>query len=470
MSTNVPNLRTDSRPIDTLGPDTKKHNDLRDYLLERIRASERKMQGFYSRWEANERRVQAYIELPDAEKLLQEMNESGEPPKITAVTIPYSFATISTIVTFLMHAFCGRKPLFQVGSHKKETSEAALLVELVLQYNADHVRMVKHLYQYFWDAELYGVGIMRTQWQVDKQVRPVWKERPANYAGAMIPGPPEAYRASEERTVFEGTKVISIDPFMFFPDPRVPMEEVNTRGEFVFWRSYEGRHMLRREEAAGRVKWIDRITKTLPVTFYKGSARSAMPGGESHPGSIADLEGNAQVEDFVQIDQGTVEIIPRDRGLSDNTRTEKWIFTIANEDQIIQAEPFTNLHGKHPVAVIEPYSLGYGFGQAAISDYLGPIQDAMSWFINSQIFNVRAALNNMFLVDPSAIDMQDLKSPEPGKLIRLKTAAMGRDVRSIIHQFQVTDVTKGHTDNLQTFVKLGDMLSAVNENIRGQQA
>ena len=73
---------------------------------------------------------------------------------------------------------------------------------------------------------------------------------------------------------------------------------------------------------------------------------------------------------------------------------------IANKRQIIQAEPFEDEHLKHPICVIEPNSIGYGFGQMSIVDMLGPIQDVLSWFVNSHMFNVRSALNNMFISRP----------------------------------------------------------------------
>jgi hypothetical protein len=100
-------------------------------------------------------------------------------------------------------------------------------------------------------------------------------------------------------------------------------------------------------------------------------------------------------------------------------------------------------------------------------DYLSPIQDAMSWLINSHIYNVRASLNNMFIVDPAAIEMADLKSPKPGKIIRLKPAAMGRDIRTVVQQLNVGDVTQNHINDFSVFMRLGDVLSAVNDNSRG---
>ena len=85
------------------------------------------------------------------------------------------------------------------------------------------------------------------------------------------------------------------------------------------------------------------------------------------------------------------------------------------------------------------------------------------------MFNVRSALNNMFVVDPHYVEMQDLKDPGPGKFIRLKQAAMGRDVRTVLNQLSVQDVTASHIDNVSAFMRLGDILSGVNDSLKGVQ-
>jgi len=456
-------------PIDRLKPGTKLHSKVLDYLVSRLDMSEREMQKFYPRWRAGEKRTQAYIDLPDWEKTLKDMNDSGKAPKVVSVTVPYTFATIWTIVTYLIHTFAGRKPMFQVSSYKKESIKAAEMMEKVMQYNADHTRLIKHLFQYFQDGEQYGVGILRTRWEKTTAKRTVWTTQQTGAGFFGLGGGSKRIKTRQDRVIYAGNEVVSQDPFMFFPDPRVPMHEVNKRGEFVFWRNFDGLHSLKREESAGRFKWIANAGN-LPhnkVTIGD-SSRSLLAAGTSHPGQRENMY-DGKVGNYIQIDQGTVEIIPAELGLGVSTKPEKWLFTIANKHQIVQAEPFDYDHGSHPVAVIEPYTMGYGFGQAGISDYLGPTQDTLSWLINSHIDNVRTALNNMFIVDPSMVEMQDLKNPEPGKIIRLKQTAMGKDVRSALQQLGVTDVTSSHMRDFELFMKMGDSLSSITDNIRGLQ-
>lgn len=457
--------------METLKPNSEAHQKMLSYLLDRINMAEKKMQNFYPRWNAMEKKVQAYVTLPNYEKLLDNMNKQGKPPQVVSIVVPYSFATISTIVTYLFHTFCGRKPILQVGSHKGEKSNAARNMEVMLQYQADHCRLAKHIFQHLQDGQLYGLGATRTAWKEQKGYRTKSFMMPQYNLGGMMTGQ-MPQRKRELLTVYSGNSTEAIDPFLFFPDPRVPMTDVNTKGEFVFWRTYSGKHELKKLEQYDGYKYVDEISDKLPNgaenrSNESTSSRNLLSGGESIPGR--DNNDDSKTPNYIQIDEGTIEIVPSKFGLSNSNNVEKWIFTIGNKSQIIRAELFDADHGKHPVVVSEPYTLGHGFGNPGISDYLGPVQDLVSWLVNSHMANVRTAINNMFVVDPSLVEMGDLKNPGDGKIIRLKRAAYGQDVRSAISQLQVQDITRGHMADTELFMRLGQQLSSATDNIMGMQ-
>jgi hypothetical protein len=454
----------DQPAIDRLEPGSELHKKVLEYLKDRLKMSEDKMSALYPRWEANELTLQAYITLPDYQKRNTTALREKEPPKPTVLVIPYAYATCMTIATYLLHVFCGRRPMFQVSSNKSEGTESAQNMETVLQYNADHCKMVMRLWQYFLDGQTYGLSVLRTTWRNETAMRTIWRT-----TADPLTGQPKQTKTREKQQVYSGNLVSNVDPYMFFPDPRVPMCEVNVKGEFVFWRSFEGKHTLKKMEADGMVKWVDNAGK-LPAAngnHVGPSARNQnLSGTEASPGISRD---GGKVSDFIQIDQGTVEVIPKELGLGKSTVPEKWIFAIMNKNQICQAQQFDLDHAMHPVAVTEPYSVGYGFGQPGAVDFITPIQEILSWLVNSHVANVRASLNNMFVVDPSKVEMKDVQDSKPGKVIRLKPAAYGQDVRTIISQLAVADVTANHIRDFEAFMKLGDALTGVNDNLRGQQ-
>ena len=459
-----------TKPIDLLRPHSELHQKVIEYLDRRLDLSERKMSDFYARWRVNEMKLQGYITLPDYEKLLKEMNDKGKAPQATAMIIPYSFATHQTFVTYLTQVFCGRKPMFQISSYKKENIEAAQRIETLTQYNVDKTRMIKWIYQHVSDALAYGIGVLRSRWVREVALRTTRAPMPSGTAIGMASDGPVPQR--KPTVVYAGNMVESQDPFMFFPDPRVPMTEVNKRGEFVFWRCFEGKHILKRMEGMGLLKWVEAANSKIPtskwVTGGEESARSLVAGGQAHPGTQGGDEGRG-VTSYYQVDEGTVTLIPAELGLGREQYPVKFLFTILNRSQIVRAEPLEADHDMHPVSVTEPLTLGYGFGHCGMTDYMGPIQDIMSWLVNSHIFNVRSALNNMFLIDPLRVEMQDAKNPEPGKLIRLKRAAWGTDVREAMQQLQVADVTGGHLKDSEAFIRMAQYLSGATDNVMGLQ-
>lgn len=454
-------------PIDMLG-DKVTHDRVLTYLNERLKKSELSMSRFYGRWRVNEMKYQAFIDLPDWEKELKNLTDKGAPPKAVSIVIPYSFATISTVVTYLIQTFAGRIPILPVSATKKEYIKAATGMEAVLQYNSDHTKLITHLFQFLNDVTVYGVGVMRCQWKTEEKMRTLWK--PASKFGfGMLSMGSQMQKTRQKQLVYEGNDICSIDPFMFFPDPRVPMAEVNKRGEYAFWRTFEGKHFLLKLQADGDMKYVDKVQPlTQPSTSdsVNQSARGLLAGAQATAGFESALNGR---QDIYQMDQGTIEIIPAELGIGTENTPKKYLFTWLNRTQIVQCEPFDTDHDMHPVVVSEPYSMGYGFGQPGLLDYMGPLQDLMSWLVNSHIDNVRSVMNNMLIVDPSRIEMQDLKEPGAGKLVRLKRAAYGTDVNAAVKQLEVMDVTGGHIGDFEQLMKLADMMGAVSDNLRGQQ-
>lgn len=471
----------EKQPIDKLNPETeegkKLHAQVLDRLLERLNFSEQRMSNFYTRWKTNELRMQAYVNHPAKEDELKKLNESGEVPNAVRIVVPFGFAAASVLVTYLLHTFASRKPLFPLGSYKDEGVRSARRMETILEQQADHVGMVLKFWQLFTDWCVYGFGAIRTNWTIEEGLRTI-RQRTVNTEDPMEQYNPEiAPRIEAVRdymVIYEGNEAENIDPFGFFPDPRVPMHKVHSKGESVFWREYLCRLDLQNMEDDGDIKYVAKATRTLPKNEGDTSNRSLLARGISTPGSDDDPEthgnrGQPKDSEFVQVDQGTVRLIPSVWGLGDGKRAEIWQFMILNKDQIVQAEPLDADHGQHPVAVIEPFGLGYGFGAPGPADYIGPIQDLISWFVNSHIQNVRSHLNNTLVIDPSKLVMSDLKQSGPGKRIRLKQSAAGLDVRTIVHQLEMKDVTSNHIGDSNVLLQLGMLILGLNETVMGQQ-
>lgn len=473
MAEDIRSIGSDEAPIDYLAPDSPQHARMLQHIKARILFSEEKMSQFHARWRANELLLQAYIGLNDYDALLKNMNDKrGGPGVAVEINVPFAWATVNTIVTYLFHMFGGRNPIFTIGSYRPEQVMRAKHMEMLIQYGCDYTKFLRTLYFFLMDAETYGVAIVRTMWKRELRTSsilvPPSAEQTQLFGSFGMTA--ESSRVEREYVSFEGNQVTNIDPFLFFPDPRVPMHEVNEKGEWVAWRNFVGKFALLKAEAKGQLKHVKKASKELPVRNNEssGSARGmrALGSDSNDTNSI----GTTLISPNYQVDQGTFEIVPKDFGLGHSEIPEKWIFMVLNESQIVQALKLDLPSGKHPVEVSEPNSVGYSFGQLGTVDMLGPLQQMMSWFMNSHIYNVRSAMNNQFVVDPTKVEMSDLTNPEPGKLIRLKNTAFGlADPKSAIFQLPVQDVTRSHINDFQLFGRLAGDLSGASDNVRGLQ-
>jgi len=95
------------------------------------------------------------------------------------------------------------------------------------------------------------------------------------------------------------------------------------------------------------------------------------------------------------------------------------------------------------------------------------MQHLVSFLYNSHVANVRKAVNDMFVVDPDMVNIKDVKSPSPGKVIRLRRKAWGRDVKSAIQQLQVNDITRQNIQEAAIVAGLSDQVTGTTDFIKG---
>lgn len=451
--------------ISYIAPDSETHARLLRKVKLALELSKSAMSDFYGRWQLRERQFQAYVPTEVLGKLARAKN-SKDPvvQKLPAtVVVPYAFSTIRTIVTYLQAVFLGRRPIFTVTPYSGTRLESAEALENLLQFNADYCRLIKPFTQWLYAGEIYGLGVLKNSFTTKT------KDTTSTVLDP-ISGQPLQTRSA--KIIYQGNEAENVDPFMFFPDPRVPLLDVASEGEYCFSRSFVGKYKLKLA-AEGTYAHLDAI-KSAPREVGDTSELGLRAGGRSQDEMDYDSSPKPGF-DYVQLDEGTIWLDPTELKIPlgvefPSDRPLKFLVTVANLSQIIRLEVFDPAHEEHPFVVNEPYAVGSGnFGNMGISDYLGPFQEAISWLLNSHIQNVKGAVNNSFIYDPTMIEEKDLQSDAPNKCIRIKPKAFGTELQTYFKQIDIRDVTSGHVDDMQNLMRIGDSCSAVNENLRGQQ-
>jgi hypothetical protein len=419
-------------------------------------------------WREAEERTLAY--LPEIETdARRRNNRDGGKPQYTTIQLPYSYALLMSAHTYWTSVFFGRAPVHQFSGRHGESEMQVQALEALIDYQMDVGQMLGPQYIWFYDAGKYGAGILGEYWDVEKISYGQLTQMPNPETGVM-----GLYQATVELEGYRGNKVYNVNPFDFWWDPRVPLKHFQ-QGEYcavmkrMIWNDvlrrvdsgYYMKENMRflRQHATARLS-DDNSSQLKRPDWAKTDLTDAYdPDGKNveatHPAAVFAYE-------FY------VDLIPKEWGVGPESFPQKWCFTITEDfGLIIGASPLGMMHAKFPFSILESEVEGYSMYSRGIPEIVSPLQNTMDWLINTHFYNVRASLNNQFIVDPSKLVLKDVEAGEPGFIWRLRPEAFGTDINSIFKQIPVTDVTRGNMTDLQQMFGLGERTLGINDQIMG---
>lgn len=434
---------------------TKLHQSTLKRLLDRFNVSKRAMTEHYPRFRAAEEQFTAYLPASEAEKLQKERTL-----KAFSVKIPYAMALAQTYTTYASTVFLGRSPVFQMAATSSGSRSNELAVEAVLNYQVSNNGCRPHLYSWIADPALYGFSTMAVYWDKEVARSGQWVSREKTIFGIPT-GSAEKVFEEKELTIYAGNRWETISPYCVFPDPRVPLVDYQ-KGEFFGVLSYPGWHVL--AARADIYHNLDEARKTVNDESARDETSAAlkMPSLNEEFGRNSVDTGNKEV---LRI---SVNLIPSEWDLGESSRPQKWIFEVVNRKVIVFAEPLGEMHSMHPF-VVQTYEIdSKSFMPRGMMDLLRDSSGILNWLFDSHIYNVRKAINNMFIVDPLRININDLLNGDGGRLIRVNPGFQGMDISQGVRQLQVHDVTQTHLQDIKVVLDLMHKITGVNDNMLGQ--
>jgi hypothetical protein len=432
-----------------LRPGSKLHSKIVLEVTNRARDSYNVMQARHAAWKAIDETTTAYITTDTKEQLLKE----SDARKPVSIVVPQTYATLEILLTYMTAALLSDPTVWYEGVGPEDTL-GAILLSKVVQHQGYYTKMQMNLHTMFRDGFCYGLSAVSPVWTVERG----WVSR----AIPGIPSPidvtlgrtPRQQRVSMEELLFEGNKVENIDPYAFLPDPNVSIEHVQD-GEFCGWIAKDSVIALMKEEKVNDLYFNTRYLQHL------GDCRSAILKNES---SGRATRSGISTQQSSYVTSGTtkrcdviwmyVDLIPREWKLSKEEYPETWLFAVAADQIVIMAQPLNLNHNKKPIVTFAPDFTGYDIAPISRMETINGLQVALDWMFNSHVANVRKSINDMLVVDPSLVNMDDLKDPQPGKLIRLRRSVWGRGVDSAVKQLTVTDITRNNVADASIIMDL----------------
>ena len=438
-----------------LKPGSKVHDDLVEMVMKRAQESRHNMEGRYDSWKQIDRTLTAYIRPDDIDDA-KDINVSAP------VIVPMSYATLETLLTYMTTAFL-QDPIFRYQGIGPEDTLGSILLEKVVDVQCRRSKVGLNLHTQFRDAFSYGFGVVTPVWDRKYGKKTMKQDTGFMSSFSDVFKKTGVERITEEGIIWEGNKLENIDPYLFLPDTNVPVTEIQ-RGEYVGWIDRDNIMSLLSQERADEDMFNVKYMKHIDGT----SALAKTPNDERAREERFWSKRMTSVETSpVDVIYMYMNIVPKDWDLGDSEYPEKWLFVVGADTVIIKAQPLGLNHDMFPVAVAAPDSDGYSSTPISRMEVIYGLQDTMDWLFSSHVANIKKAINDMLVVDPSLVNINDLRNPGPGKLLRLRRTAWGRGVEGAVKQLSVTDVTQGHMRDTTYITDIISRVSAASDTLQG---
>lgn len=446
---------------------TEAHRKILNALHARKKLSVDKMKDRHEAWTKSEEVTKAYIKTKENDRLRTEAKKEGTPQYVT-MEIPYSYGLLMAAHTYWTSVFLSREPVLQYMARHGQGYTNEQAVESIMAYQTNVGRMLVPWTFWLFDTPKYGVGWVGHYWDNETVRVSNIVEEEVPFGGFAVSGKTRKVKRTVEVPGYQGNRVFNIRPQDAWPDPRVSVANFQ-RGEF-FARYVELSWTQILEGA------LDGVYMNVDILKRKGNRTSEDPDRDYGDGNweipneenrmlYADLE--IPQTGFVKCYEMYVRLIPELWKLGKGRRNEIWVFLVADNDVLLQARPLGELHNQFPIDVMEHEIDAHNLFKRSMLEQLQPLNDALTWLLNTHFFGVRKALNNQFVYDPSRVQGSSITDPEQGLLIRLKPNAYGQPISNVIQQLQTVDVTKNHVNDSKVLMEYMQRISGVNDIVMG---
>ena len=440
---------------------------------DRITLSDSEMSRRQKAWTEADDAFQAYIDLPaSAQVRKRKARDKAEYPGTAPFIVPKIAAMTVTMVSHMHGVFTRRSPVFECEGLNPQSVKSAKAMELMLDYHFAMTGGAVRLWEMLFGHFKYGFDAAAVLWEDRSRIMSVPTEMQIL---DPLTGQPTSSRIENVRApvrYYQGNRIRHIDPWQCYPDPRVPISNFQ-EGEFFAWSERWTTTELLAKMRDGFYENVDFIVEATKrfksKAQFGGALLKAFPRSNGR-----NVSKNARWRDELDpynptLYEITINIIPKDYGLSDSEDIEKWQVTMANGVALLRADPLEYPHGQFPVVCSEYLPDGNSFlGGKSYVEFMEPLQAHVSWLVNSHVENIRKALNDVIIYNPAGINSNDIESTTPGKRIRIQPAGQGQDVRALIQQLQVHDVTAQHISEAAGVGDWMDRLGFAPATLQGQ--
>lgn len=423
--------------------------------------SRSKMSEYYTDWDLQDQ-VYRGLAMPDRED--REQGAKGKPVKMI---VPNTFAQCSQFVSFLFLMFKQNERLFELSSGPASTygahrEDAELILARDMRFNEEN----RLLYQWLLDTARFGPSITECSWT--RKVSHIYAPTtPAvgTISGVAIESTPD----SEWHDVlkYEGNLVRNVSPYRFFPDTRHALVDFQ-KGEFCGSEEQYSMAELSELEAVGEVAGIDFI-QPLPQDFANLRGGATRMQFEINSRYYQDFSNKTKTAPVV-VSKLQRWIVPSKYKIDGDTQLGPETFPVlyhlwyANDSRLVRLEPCRWWHNEFGYTVSQFTPDMHETINLGLADLVYPLQNVISWLINTRIKDVRRNVFGRNVIDPRIIDTTTLDGE--GDIYLRK--GMSTPIDRAIMPLPMNNVTTGHMTDAELLGGIMKAISGVNENLTGR--
>lgn len=446
-----------------LRPGKKKHEALLSQILQYARDSFRHMSQRHNDWREIDRVLKSYTYLPSLGTSTKKAVDSfGEPvDEMRRIIMPVSQVVLDTLLTYFTSVYI-RNPIWTYEGTGPEDVLGATLLTAVVNQQSHRNGVPLSLHTAWRDMFAYGVGYATPRWE--ETLGRKMQNTPTGFLDGLANffQTGSVKEKSPYQIVSEGNVLDNIDPYLALPDPTVSAHEVQ-KGEFFGWIDETVLSTLLRNEASNgyfNAKYLRDIGGSLTSSVHNSSDRNSA------------RNQSPSTSDPVDLLWMYVDLIPKDWELGRSEDPEIWVFGVAADTIIIEAKPVDLLHGQIPVASGAPDYDGYSPTPVSRLMSIEEIQTIVDFLYTSHIESIKRGINGNIVVDPSLININDINTSKPGKVIRARKRAWGQGglKDNAIFQLDFKDVTSGNVQEALFLMEQAKTATSTMDQLSGSLA
>jgi hypothetical protein len=425
-----------------LNPDSELHKKLLQHLLTAVKASYDIISDRFATWKELDEKLSVYVDLSDEEKSIQQEDSS----KPVSIVVPISYATRETLLTYWVAAFL-KHPIFRYRPSKDPKDLlGVIMLESIIAQDCIRSKVGLDLHTMWSDQITYGFSAVSPTWVTKHAYKTVRETEVESMLGIPYSRRENAIREPVKR--FEGNALKTLDPYNCFPDPNVPITDVENMDYFGWSERLSYNKLLLEEKSEEsslfNMKYVGLLSDKTS-TYFNADDKNTGRYSKTGINFGQKTTDASKPTDIINI---FMWIVPDEFGLSSEVYPELWSFKIAADRVIVEARRAEFDHNCIPVCTMATDSDGHTTIPVSLLEREYPLQHAIDWLWKSRVATIRKTINNMFLVDPSLVNLNDVTDTKFGMIARLRAAAWGKGIKDVMQQLPVQDVTRTHIQDI----------------------